>query len=136
MDEAIIEAWNASIAPSDKVYHLGDVVLGNNSDAWMKLHWHKLHGKKRLVLGNHDSVRLLLPYFDAILESRDLRLFGLLLTHRPAHESQLHDYKRDRPLRNIHGHIHYQESPSPRHINVCVERHNYSPVPLDDLRIY
>lgn len=34
---------------------------------------------------------------------------------------------------NVHGHIHSQPGPSPRHLNTCVEMLDYSPVPLRPL---
>ena len=34
---------------------------------------------------------------------------------------------------NIHGHIHNNDSPSPKHKNVSVEVINYTPLNIEDL---
>jgi calcineurin-like phosphoesterase family protein len=138
MNEYMIERWNATVHPGDKVYHLGDVVMGSNQEQWMKQHWPRLAGRKVLIVGNHDDIKMHAKggWWSAIYESRDLRELGLLLTHRPAHASQLWDYRRDRPMRNIHGHIHQQPAPSTDHINVSVECIMYTPVHIDTLKLY
>jgi len=138
MDEYMIECWNAAVHPGDKVYHLGDVALGSDAQDWMAKHWPRLSGRKVLIVGNHDDIKLHARggWWSSIYESRELREAGLILTHRPAHPAQLHDYKRDRPLRNVHGHIHQNASPSPQHVNVSVELINYAPINIDELRLY
>ena len=138
MNELMIDRWNSCVKQGDKVYHLGDVVMGSTAQEWMNKNWPRLHGSKRLILGNHDSYKLMARggWFSEIYESRQLVEFGLLLTHRPAHESQLWDYRRERPLRNLHGHIHEKQSPSDKHVNVCVEHTNYYPINIEELRIY
>lgn len=35
---------------------------------------------------------------------------------------------------NVHGHIHQNNSPSHRHINISVEKTDYKPVNIDELR--
>ncbi len=50
MDEAMVERWNAAVKPSDKVYHLGDVTMKKQGLAVVR----SLHGRKRLIRGNHD----------------------------------------------------------------------------------
>lgn len=137
MDNHMIYAWNSVVNPGDKVYHLGDVVIGDR-EGWMKSNWSKLNGKKVLIVGNHDDIKMMArgSFFSSVYESRDLREFGLLLTHRPAHTSQLWDYNRDRPMKNIHGHIHEKPNPSLDHVNVSVEAVNYTPVNIEELRLY
>lgn len=138
MNELMIQRWNECVRPGDKVYHLGDVVMGTDQEGWMKRHWPRLMGRKVLICGNHDPIKLLASggWFSSIYESRDLRDLGLLLTHRPAHESQLWDWRRDRAMLNCHGHIHQQDPPSNNHYNVCVEKTSYYPINIDELRLY
>lgn len=52
MDNFIIEAWNAAIRPHDIVWHLGD--FSSHNEARTKQIFDRLHGRKRLILGNHD----------------------------------------------------------------------------------
>lgn len=133
MDEHMVQQWNSVVKPGDKVYHLGDVMFGSK-DTFPSL-WNRLAGIKRLTLGNHDDVFYLARggFFKKLYESRTFGEFGLLCTHRPAHESQLIDYKRDKRMLNVHGHIHGNPSPSDQHKCVCVEQVNYTPVHIDEL---
>ena len=50
MDEAMVKAWNERVRPTDKVYHLGDVVINRRALSIM----HRLNGDKVLIRGNHD----------------------------------------------------------------------------------
>ena len=136
MDELMVNNWNSVVKKGDKVRHCGDVFFGDK-DRFKKL-WGRLNGKKTLIVGNHDDIKFLASggFFSAVYESRDIRALGLLFTHRPAHVSQMWDYSKDRPMRNIHGHIHEKPSPDGDYINVSVEAINYTPVNIDDLRIY
>lgn len=138
MNEVMIERWNSLVKHGDKVYHLGDVVMGTDQENWMKSNWPRLKGRKRLVSGNHDDLKMMARggFFSDVVESRDLREFGLLLTHRVTHESNLWDHNRDRPMWNLHGHIHQHPSPEGRYRNMCVEQTNYYPVNIEELRIY
>jgi len=54
MDEAIVSNWNALIGPTDVVFHLGDVALGDSS-RWKDI-LPRLDGYKILVVGNHDRI--------------------------------------------------------------------------------
>lgn len=137
MDEAIIERWNAVVAPQDKVYHVGDVFF---REGWK--HLPRLNGHKRLILGNHDNGKCqhLNRFFEKIYCWRMFPEFGLLLTHVPVHEETLNVNKC--PV-NVHGHIHDRvvlkvgtKVPDERYRNVSVEQINYTPVNLEDLRVW
>ena len=140
MDETIIQRWNEVIRPGDKVYHLGDVLFGNNKVEWMNTHWPRLMGKKRLIVGNHDNIKMLSAggWFSKVEMWRRFDDFGLLLTHVPVHESSLlrkrHQTKELDYLTNVHGHIHEQNAPSARHVNVSVEKTDYRPVNIEEIR--
>lgn len=53
MDCFIIDKWNSIIDKKDEVYILGDFSF-YGVDETQKI-FHKLHGKKHLIKGNHDS---------------------------------------------------------------------------------
>ncbi len=139
MDEALVERWNSVVKPGDKVYHLGDVYFG--SAETFKSIISRLNGQKRLILGNHDNGKdqVLQKYFKKISVWRMLPEFGLLLTHVPVHRSTLYKTSRrgqpDMELKNVHGHIHQNESPEGPYKCVCVEQCNYTPVHIEELRI-
>jgi len=135
MNDHILEMHNSVVKPGDIYYCLGDIMMGVHED--FKKLWPKFNGKKRLIVGNHDDIKFLASggFFSKIQESRSFNEFGLLFTHRPAHESQMWDYKKDLPMNNLHGHIHQNKSPSPRHINMSMEAIAYTPQNIDTLRI-
>ena len=53
MDKAIIENWNQVVGEEDTVFHLGDV--SSYDPERNKEILSSLHGKKILVMGNHDQ---------------------------------------------------------------------------------
>lgn len=52
MNEGLIKRWNETVAPDDKVYHLGDMALGNIDDLPPILE--QLNGEIVWLAGNHD----------------------------------------------------------------------------------
>lgn len=125
MDEALVANWNAVVKPTDKVYHLGDVVI--NKKALKTLE--RLNGDKLLIKGNHDIFRL----SEYSVYFRDIRAYHVMdkhiLSHIPVHESQFPRFRA-----NIHGHLHSNVLPDSRYINVCVEQTNFTPIPWETVR--
>lgn len=125
MDDFMITNWNENIKPGDKVYHLGDVAMGNPAAANTL---GKLHGHKRLILGNHDVVNQdLTKHFRKISMWRVFREYDFICSHVPLREDSM------MTTFNLHGHIHQNPSPSNRHMNLCVEHTGYKPVHLEDI---
>lgn len=68
MGEYMIERWNRKVKNDDEVYVLGDFSWERGPKTWDILS--RLHGKIRLVEGNHDSWYLDdMDFDDSILES-------------------------------------------------------------------
>lgn len=143
MDDYMIERWNSVVKPGDKVYHLGDVMFGDR-DYFQKM-WPKLHGQKRLIVGNHDDIKYLSSggFFSKVHMWRMFPEFGLMFSHVPLHASGLlrptfrgckfpEEYE---TMLNVHGHIHQNASPEGPYRNVSVEAINYTPVNIEELRI-
>lgn len=140
MNETMIANWNAKVQPFDKVYHLGDVAFGNVKNFHSIMG--RLNGKKRLIIGNHDSFDILdyAQYFENIMSWRQFRDMPkpFIACHYPLHEDSL--YGRG-TIFNVHGHIHQRtifrkdtKIPDERYINICVEKINYTPVHMDELQ--
>ena len=129
MNEVMIEKWNAKVKPRDHIYHLGDVYMGDKANIGTVLA--RLHGHKRLILGNHDDLNdnVLHRYFDKIMMWRIFREEKLMLSHVPVHPASL---KEKYDLRNIHGHIHEQQLPDERYRCICVEHTDYEPIPIEE----
>mgnify|MGYP006445791393 FL=1 len=135
MNECMLDNWNDTVKPGDTVIHCGDVLFGENKVDWLTANFAKLPGKKRLVLGNHDNVKHLTPFFKDIQMWIDMSDKGLLFSHTPQHASTLaesHRFGND-PLLNVHGHIHSNASPEGAYKCVCVEQTNYTPVNIEEL---
>ena len=142
MDEEMIRRWNDTVRPSDKVYHLGDVVINRKALPTLA----RLNGDKVLIRGNHDIFRddEYRVYF------RELRAYhvlnGMILSHIPVHEASLGRFGV-----NIHGHLHanrvrkargvdaktgtilYSKEIDPHYHCVCVEQTDFTPILLEDV---
>jgi calcineurin-like phosphoesterase family protein len=136
MDEEMVKRWNETVKPTDKVYHLGDVVINRKALSIL----HRLNGDKVLIKGNHDIFRLedYTPYFRDIRGSHVMN--GLILTHIPVHPDQLYRFGC-----NIHGHLHSNrvmsrgfsgkplDTVDPRYFSVCVEQTDFRPILFEDV---
>jgi calcineurin-like phosphoesterase family protein len=135
MDEAMVRAWNETVRPKDKVYHLGDVVINRKALAILD----RLNGDKVLIKGNHDIFKL----EDYTRYFRDIRSYhvmnGTILSHIPVHESALYRFGT-----NIHGHLHSnrvmitdtylrRQIVDNRYQCVCVEQTDFRPILLEDV---
>lgn len=132
MDETMIDNWNKVVKPGDHVYHLGDVVFGDK-EQWMKQHWSRLCGKKRLIVGNHDNIKLMAVggWFQKI--EMWYKFEHLLFTHVPVHQTTLSEHRfSGKQMINCHGHIHQNPSPVGPYKCVCVEQTNYTPVNIEE----
>ena len=142
MDEEMIRRWNDTVRPSDKVYHLGDVVINRKALPTLA----RLNGDKVLIRGNHDIFRddEYRVYF------RELRAYhvlnGMILSHIPVHEASLGRFGV-----NVHGHLHtnrvkkargvdaktgtvlYSNENDVRYHCVCVEQTDFRPILLEDV---
>ena len=134
-DETMILNWNNRVRPNDKIYVLGDVVMSKNAKGLEILR--RLMGEKILIKGNHDlcSLSQYAEHFKDIRGSHQLD--GMLLTHIPIHPDSL-----SRWTHNIHGHLHQREVMTAfgarvdtRYFNVSVERINYTPISLEELKV-
>jgi len=134
MDECMMDNWNDMIKPEDTVYHLGDVLFGEDKLDWMQTNFKKLPGKKYLILGNHDNPKFMAMFFKQIMLWEVIKP-GLLLSHTPQHPSTLQETHRfgQQHILNIHGHIHSNPSPEGPYKCVCVEQTDFAPVNLDSL---
>lgn len=130
MNEDMIDMWNKTVGPKDKVYHLGDVVINRRFLSLLS----RLNGDQVLIKGNHDIFRLeeYLPFY------RDIRGYHMLdkymLTHMPIHEESLGRY-----AGNIHGHLHNNRvmkdgKIDPRYLCVSVEHTDYKPINFEEVK--
>jgi calcineurin-like phosphoesterase family protein len=125
----IVENYMKTINKRDTIYFLGDVAFDYDSLNIIK----SLPGSKHLVMGNHDAekkrkmhIREYLDCFDTISSLVKYKEFWL--SHCPIHPQEL------RGKRNIHGHVHEYTVPDDNYINVCMEKIDYTPISLEEIR--
>jgi calcineurin-like phosphoesterase family protein len=129
MDEHMVKVWNETVKPTDKVYHLGDVVINRKAMSIL----HRLNGDKVLIRGNHDIFR----DEEYRQHFRELRAYhvmnGMILSHIPIHEESLGRFGV-----NIHGHLHANRVKKDGKIDVryhcvCVEQTDFRPILFEDV---
>ena len=69
MHQVIQQNWNSVVSDSDDVYMIGDVCFGFNSE--IAEYIRHLHGKKHLIVGNHDRKYLENQKFRDLFDSID-----------------------------------------------------------------
>ena len=139
MNRALIDSWNARVHEDDTIYIVGDMFY-RCTDVESILR--RLHGRKRLILGNHDESWLKQAdyrrYFisiDHYLEISD-GAHALTLCHYP-----MVTWKHDHRSYMIHGHIHANTDADfwpllrerERALNAGVDINGYQPVTFDEL---
>lgn len=104
MTETMISAWNAVVAPTDTVLHLGDFALGGSEQ--VRTIRARLHGRIVLVRGNHDPTNAarLAEIADEVHHRLAFKALGLrfVCRHDP-HNFTAEDATADVLL---HGHLH------------------------------
>ena len=140
-DAAVIKNWNSVVGPDDIVYHLGDVMLGDNTYGMNCLR--QLNGTIYIIPGNHDtSTRIklykTLPNVEVLNLAEMIRhkKYNFYLSHHPTMTSNLEKAPFLRMhLINLFGHTHqnkqfYQDIPFMFHVGM--DSNNCTPVLLDD----
>lgn len=123
-DEEQVRRINSKVGRKDTIIFLGDI----GDVEFIK----KIRGYKILLLGNHDKGASNYKrtkdenLFDEVYEGPLTINDRLILSHEPI--QSLPDY-----LFNIHGHAHDKKDCGERHLNVCAEHIDYTPICLSSL---
>ncbi len=135
MNDAVINAWNQVVKPSDTVFHLGDFCFSGTAKSLDILDW--LNGRIHLVKGNHDqglgrrvrdrfvSVQDYLE-LDMIMDGKKTRV---VLMHYPLREWNHHH---DGSL-HLHGHTHGNMDSLGRSMDVGIDACRGVPMLFDDI---
>lgn len=137
MNEVELERYNATVKPEDTCYLCGDIALGTDLQAALRM-INKLNGHKILILGNHDSDAKVRAYrtnhfFEDIQYAALLKAAGIkaYLTHYPTITANGEDLR----LINLFGHTHQQVNGfenRPYMYHIGVDSHNCYPVAIED----
>jgi calcineurin-like phosphoesterase family protein len=131
MDEALVERWNAAVAPDDTVWHLGDFAVRLPAARAAALLGH-LHGTKHLVAGNIDGrATRALPGWASVRDYAELDLAGrrFVLCHYPLRTWN----GQHRGSVDLHGHSHGRLKPLPRQVDVGVDAWDFRPIGPDEI---
>ena len=129
MEDAMVQAHNEIVKPTDKVYMLGDIAFNARGLDKVK----QMNGIKILVKGNHDNLKLH-KYVDVFKDIRGCHVMnGLVFTHIPIHVDQLGRFGC-----NVHGHLHmnrvlHGDKIDPRFLCVSVEHTDLKPIEFEDM---
>ena len=140
-DETIIKNWNETVGPDDIVYHLGDLMLGDNAYGVECVK--RLNGHIKLIRGNHDTdarwkLYETLPNVELIgwAEVIKYKKYQFYLSHHPTMTSNLEKAPHLRMhLINLFGHTHQQKKfyeDMPYMFHVGIDSNGNKPVSLDD----
>ena len=144
-NEKLVENWNSVVTSKDTVWHLGDVVFG---PATNHHYLARLNGTKKLVMGNHDRLKYIAPYFSDVFGVFYWKGEGVL-SHVPLHECQVGKDKRFKY--NLHGHLHgtevprrvtpedsewciFDEKKDSLYYNCCIDNIGFFPKPWDEIK--
>ncbi|KMO42341.1 metallophosphoesterase [Methylobacterium variabile] len=130
-DAALIENWNAVVAPDDTVWHLGDFALGPPPERVQAL-VAALNGRKHLIIGNNDGPATLAAQGWANIAHYaeiDVGDVHLVLCHYAFRTWN----RMGRGVVNLHGHSHGKLKPVTRQYDVGVDAWDFRPVTLDTI---
>ncbi|MBO5303420.1 MAG: hydrolase [Lachnospiraceae bacterium] len=140
MEKVMINRWNVKVQPKDDVYILGDFIYRNlKPEEW---YLEQLHGKKHLVVGNHDY-RLLqnekaMSYFESVDKMMHVADMGkqICLCHFPIAEWNGFYHG----SYHIYGHIHSDTGETyqfmkrrERALNAGCMLNNYAPATFQEI---
>lgn len=120
-DAEQVKRINSKVGRNDTLVILGDV----GDIEWVR----KLRGYKVLVMGNHDAGATKYKkvenngLFDEVYEGALMISPKIILSHEPI--TNLPEW-----LFNIHGHDHSNWFTGSRHLNVCAEHIDYTPISI------
>jgi len=123
MDKEMIRRWNNKVGKEDIVLHLGDFALGSEKE--VKELKDSLNGTIFLLKGNHDHKMLRKAGF--IIIKGTFEIGNIIFSHDPLKKEDI-----PKGFINVHGHIHEKESL--HGFNASVEKMNYEPIELDELK--
>lgn len=146
MNAALVERWNVKVNENDEVYIVGDFGVCDEKQAEQLIDTvNKLHGRKHLITGNHDSALLqsipkLASSFESISQMAKIRdgRNSVTLCHYPMMEWEGFDNKRSYL---VYGHIHNFRSSRywpllcmyGNALNAGVDVNSYEPCTLGEL---
>ncbi|NBB71311.1 MAG: metallophosphoesterase [Alphaproteobacteria bacterium] len=132
MDAAMIARWNATVAPTDTVWHLGDLAI-RFSSARVEALLATLAGTKHLIAGNNDPAATReAAGWAGVGAFAELEVDGtrVVLCHYALRVWN----GQGKGAWNLHGHSHGRLAPLARQADVGVDARDFRPVTLDEIK--
>lgn len=143
MDNKLVNNWNAKIATTDRVFHLGDFCMGDTRQAMVYLR-RLNYGQLYFIFGNHDKAMKELSKSNEVL-----RLFPNLYFLGDMFETKVENQiitlnhyamrvwgKSHHGAWQLYGHSHgtLPDDPHSLSIDVGVDCHDYSPISFEEVK--
>ncbi|MCZ4344605.1 metallophosphoesterase family protein [Devosia neptuniae] len=129
-DAALIASWNSVVQADDDIWHLGDVVRGDQGAVEALLH--RLNGTKHLIVGNNDPLSTQSAQgWASVQHYAELKIDNQLyvLCHYPFRTWN----QMGKKSINLHGHSHGRLALMPRQFDVGVDPQGLRPRRLDEI---
>lgn len=130
MNEALIERWNSVVGHGDTVYHLGDFGFGPT----LRLLRQRLNGSIRLILGNHDKIKLEDAHMFTSIDRLDcisINKQRIVLCHYAMRTWQFQGHGAWSLFGHSHGNL--KDDPTLLSLDVGVDCWDYTPVKLHQI---
>lgn len=126
--DSIILDQMSELSKRDILYVLGDFIFDSKKYDWYIEQINKMSCRIKLVMGNHDSLKLYKePKLEVQLPLVSYKNFWL--SHCPMHTKEL----RGR-IANIHGHLHGSDIEDDRYFNVNLDNNKFKFVPFEQIK--
>lgn len=132
MDEMLIRNWNLVVRQEDEVWHLGDFALESDAKRLRSI-FRRLNGRKRLVIGNHDSAETLaLPWAAPPTHVAETSVEGIrvVMCH---YGLRIWPGMRRKAI-SLYGHSHGRLPGTSMSLDVGVDCWGFTPVRLEDIK--
>lgn len=130
MRDGLIANFNSRVGKDDDLIIVGDFAH-KNADPELEEIFHRLNGRKHLVVGNHDQRDVQELPWDSMQDIKEMEVEGvnLFLCHYP-----LSTWKQSRDgVIHLFGHVHDNHAGWRNAINVGVDQWAYHPCTLPEI---
>lgn len=130
MNRALIENWNAVVAPDDTVHVVGDFAYKIGGNPLWEI-FQALNGAKHLTIGNHDNIEVLrLPWASKPEHRRHLPDGDFVLDHYAGRTW----FRSSRKSVQLFGHSHGDMPGNSQQLDVGVDCWDFRPVDAEQIR--
>lgn len=144
MNNAIVTNWNSTVINSDKIYVLGDLMLGGDKGTEHGIELlSSLKGNIHIILGNHDTANRVEKYKECenvkSIQYADMLKhdgYSFFMTHYPCITSNLCKETLKQCTINLFGHTHSKDKfymDMPFMYNVALDAHACNLVPIYEI---